>query len=222
MRYAYLVAIAIVVSLSGVSRAGLTYQFVYSPSASQVNAGPQSIDLFLQQTGDASGETTLHLVDVGGQPGGLSTANFTLFSNGNPVSFTSATTGFVDDSLLTFASADLTTAGQVLFSQTSLDPIPTFANGLLGFSVSDTVSRIKIGSVNFNLAFGETTTLSIGSTDFALGNGFNTFSITDPTLTLTAVPEPGAFLLMGITVAGGAAFLRRRKAATQPAAPAKE
>jgi hypothetical protein len=39
---------------------------------------------------------------------------------------------------------------------------------------------------------------------------------------ISAVPEPGAFALMGFAVAGGAAFLRRRKAATQPAAPAKE
>lgn len=39
---------------------------------------------------------------------------------------------------------------------------------------------------------------------------------------ISAVPEPGAFALMGFAIAGGAAFLRRRKAATQSAAPAKE
>lgn len=40
--------------------------------------------------------------------------------------------------------------------------------------------------------------------------------------TFTAVPEPSAFLLMGMAVTGGAAFLRRRKVAVQPEATVTE
>ena len=42
------------------------------------------------------------------------------------------------------------------------------------------------------------------------------------TFTSTAVPEPSAFLLMGMAVTGGAAFMRRRKTRVQPETPVQE
>jgi len=98
--------------------------------------------------------------------------------------------------------------------------------GVFGTDVGDqyfvTLGNFTVTAGN---NFGETGTLSLEAGQVQLF--FNDDDVTEinatfGTFNFTAVPEPSAFLLMGMAVTGGAAFWRRRKTTTQPAIPVQE
>ena len=202
-----LLAMTILVATAGLAQADLVYGFRFSPTTTLVLPGLQTIDIFLDQTATAPDSANLHTV-------GLGTAIFTVNSSDPTISFT-GTTGFVDgaEGGLVGASLDVSNLGTAVFLQGSLLNPGTVASGTLATSGSATFSTIRIGTVSFNLAAGQTTTLSSApftSGDFGLADGTVISSIAAASLTITAIPEPSSLALVGL-VGFGLAGWRRRK-----------
>ena len=201
----FCLAILIALSVVGVSEASLAYAFRFSPSA-PVGVGPQEVSIYLDEV--ATGEATK--LDVYG----LATANFAVQLS-NPLAFTGATTGFVDDPVfgLTSASVDLTTAGIVSFAQNTFD-VPSLANGTLGTSTFPNIASILLGKVKFDLSLadsGTLTTVNIAANDFLLGDLSSVNSIASATFNITAVPEPTSMVFAGILGVSGLLTYRRRR-----------
>jgi hypothetical protein len=108
----------------------------------------------------------------------------------------------------------------------------TASEGIAGLGVfgTDVGSEyyVLLGSfsVTAGNTFGDVGTLNLVSTELDLT--FNDLDLTPINVSsfgnfnFTAVPEPSAFLLMGMAVTGGAAFWRRRKTRVQPETPVQE
>lgn len=202
-----LVALTLLVGMAGSLQAELIYGFRFSPTTTLVLPGVQNIDVFLDQTGTAPDVANLHTI-------GLGTANFTVNSSDPTISFT-ASTGFVDgaEGGLVGAGVDVSMSGTAVFSQASFANPGTVASGTLATGGSLTFSTIRIGTVSFNLAAGQSTTISTAAFnpgDFDLADLTPVTSITQASLTITAVPEPSSLAMLGLAGCG-AALLRRRK-----------
>jgi hypothetical protein len=231
--------IFIFASLIAVQSASAGYVLRFSTSAPVVSGVAQfslgssnNVELYLDATdADATALGTLGLSDASlGNPGvpdiddysaGVTLTN--TVGNANLVSLAPNS----DFDLKPSRVVGLTGAWQAL----------SFDDSMKG-TLSGSTRSILLGTftINAGTTIGDNGFLTIDKSAFSLalndpdinddndGNGFidpNTLGGSN-VFEFSAVPEPGAFALMGFAVAGGAAFLRRRKAATQPAAPAKE
>lgn len=204
-----LLSMALLVAMTSNCKADLIYEFRFSPTTTSVLPGTQTIDVFLDQTATDLDVANLHTL-------GLGLANFTVNSSDAGMVF-SGISGFVNDGIDIGATVDVSTAGSAIFSQSSLLNPGTIASGTLATSGSSTFSTIKIGTVSFSLAAGQSVTLTTASFtngDFDLADPFfptPIASITGANLTITAVPEPSSLALIAIT-AFACGCVRRRSA----------
>jgi len=231
--------IFIFASLVAVQSASAGYALRFSTSAPVVGGVAQfslgssnSVELYLDATDAEAGLLgTLGLSDASlGNPGD---PDINDYSAGVTLTNTVGNAGLVslapnsDFDVKLSRVVGLTGAWQAL----------SFGDSMKG-TMSGSTRSILLGTftINAGTTIGDNGVLTIDLNAFSLalndpdifddndGNGLidpNTLGGSN-VFQFSAVPEPGAFALMGFAIAGGAAFLRRRKVAARPAATEKE
>ncbi len=203
--------------------ASLNYSFRFSPASTDVNPGLQTIDIFLDESSTDPVNTPTRLAN---SAFGLGTGNLRIQISGS--TFTAATAGMVDNSsdpipgFITSSATIESGNAEVNVQQSNFGDLPTDLNGSLGTG-NATFATIRLATVSFNLALGQSATLTIPTPFYDALNNASDFGYADlggtlfevpsgATLTITAVPEPTSIVFGSIVAAaGGIGVWKRRR-----------
>jgi hypothetical protein len=227
----FIIALVTVCMVAPATNAGFVLRFGTSPTvldSADFGVGSTGNVINLYLVADAQGKSDLLA------KGGVGIANL-----GSPVAPFSA-------------GVTLTGSGSIQTSNPNVDADPlknafdTGTGAVNGINAAAWTAEVNVGAQGvFGTDVGEQYFVTLGNFTVTAGNNFldtgtlnlvagevhlffNDQDVTEINVTsfgkfdFTAVPEPSAFLLMGMAVTGGAAFLRRRKTRVQPETPVQE